>query len=88
MEGDIKKQYLFLLTEIIAKEAVIFGLDVALYKAKNAGVVLDANNNAIALKGEGREIVKKLIAEFVNLSGTRAKDVLLPIFAKYPLINI
>lgn len=85
---DIKKQYLSLLNEVITKEIVIFGFDVVIYKAKNVGLILDSNNNVIDIKGDSKEITKKLIDEYVELAGEAAKNVVLPIFAKYPLINI
>ena len=88
MEEKIKKQYLLLLTEIIAKEAVVFGSDIVILKARSAGLIIDNAGNVTDIKGNASEALKKLIDEYIDLSGQIAKDIILPIFEKYPLINI
>jgi hypothetical protein len=86
---EIKKHYLSLLTEIIAKESIILGKDIAILKAQGVGaLVLDASGNVINIKGDANQILHKLIDEYVDLIGNLAKDTINPIFAKYPLIKI
>jgi hypothetical protein len=86
---EIKKKYLSLLTEIISKESVVLGPDIAIAKAQSIGaLVLDKSGNVINIKGDADQILHKLIDEYVNLAGSLAKDVIDPIFAKYPLIKI
>lgn len=86
---EIRKKYLSLLTEIIAKEAVVLGKDIAIAKAQSVGgLVLDASGNVINVKGDASQILKELIEEYKNLIGPIAQDILVEIFDKYPLIKV
>jgi hypothetical protein len=89
MEEELKKQYLFLLSEIIAKEAVVFGYDIVALKARSlGGLVLDDNGIVVSIKGDATEVTEKLVNGYIDLAGQIAKDIILPIFTKYPLIKI
>ena len=84
---DIKNQYLSILSEIIAMEGIVFGFDIVILKAQNAGLILDDKGNVIKIKSDAKEAVRNLIKEFVSLGGQTARDILNPIFEKYPLIE-
>ena len=87
MEED-KKQYLSLLTEIIAKQAIILGPDIAILKARNVGgIEVDNKGNVTDIKGEPAEVVQKLVDEYVELSGQIIKSALGSIFTKYPNVK-
>jgi len=87
MEQD-KQQYLGLISEIIAKQAIILGPDIAILKARTvSGLVVDEKGNATDIKGDAQEAVQKLIDEYVNLSGQIIKSALGSIFTKYPQIK-
>jgi hypothetical protein len=84
-----KEQYTALINEIIQKQSVILGPQIAVLKARSVpelnvsdeGKVTDINDDpGIALK--------KLIDQYVELSGQIVKNALGPVFAKYPSINV
>jgi hypothetical protein len=82
-----KKQYLSLLSEIIAKEAIILG-DMAILEAKSiANLVIDSNGNVVDIKGYTADAAQQLVNRYMNLSGQASKNVIDSIFAKYPQIK-
>lgn len=88
MEG-LRNKYILLLSEIIAKESIVLGSDMAISKAKSiGGLVLDKNGNVINIKGDPNSILNSLINEYVDIAGDVAKEAIAPIFEKYPLIKI
>lgn len=87
MEQD-KQQYLELISEIIAKQAIILGPDIAILKARSvSGLTVDDKGKVTDIKGDAQETVQKLIDEYVNLSGQIVKSALGSIFTKYPQIK-
>ncbi len=85
---DDKAQYLGLLTEIIGKQAVILGPDIAILKARNvAGLTVDDSGKVTGINGDPAEAVEKLIDTYVELSGMIVKSALSSIFTKYPQIK-
>jgi len=85
---DNKKQYLLLLSEIIAKEAIIFGPDMAILKARRvASLVIDNNGNVIDIKGYSADAAQELVNEYIKLSEQAVKDVINQVFIKYPQIK-
>lgn len=88
MEEKDKAQYLALINEIIKKQSVILGPEVALLKAKNvSGLVFDVEGKAINVQGSPEEKLKNLVNQYVELSGLIVKNALGSIFAKYPSIS-
>ncbi|HEV8601503.1 MAG TPA: hypothetical protein VGQ87_02800 [Patescibacteria group bacterium] len=82
-------EYKNLINEIIEKQALILGPDVALLKAKNVpGLKLDKEGKIIQLNGDPEVVLKKLVDEYLALSGQIVKNILTPVFAKYPNIKI
>ena len=85
---ETKKQYLELLSEIIAKEAVILGPDIAILKARGVpGLILDDKGRAVDIKGYEADTAQKLINEYLQLSGQGSKNIIDLIFEKYPQIK-
>jgi len=83
-----KKQYLSLLSEIIAKEAVVLGPDIAIFKARRvAGLIINNKGQATDIKGDAIQTLQKLVDGYAELSGQAAKNILDPIFTKYPQIK-
>jgi len=81
-------QYVALMSEIIAKQSVILGPDIAVLKAHNvSGLVLDDKGKVIEIKGDPADALQKLINEYVELSGMIVKNALGSIFEKYPDIK-
>jgi len=80
-----KNQYISLISEIIAKQAVILGPDIAILKARNVlGLAIDDNGKVTDIKGDPSDAVEQLIDEYVQLSGQIVKSALSSIFTKYP----
>lgn len=83
-----KEQYKSLIIEIIAKQAVILGPEIAILKAKNVpGIVVSGDGTVTDISGNPEEALKKLIDEYVDLSGQIVKNALGSIFSKYPNIK-
>lgn len=83
-----KSQYISLISEIIAKQAVILGPDIAILKARNVlGLTIDESGKVIDIKGDPSSVVEQLIDEYVQLSGQIVKSALSSIFTKYPDIK-
>lgn len=80
--------YKNLLTEIIQKQIVILGPDIAIMKAKAVpGLELDGNGNVVKITGSPSEALHKLIDEYVGLSGLIVKTTMEPLLSKYPEIS-
>lgn len=87
MEEKDKAQYLALINEIINKQSVILGPEIALLKAKNvSGLVFGSEGKVTDVQGNVEEKLKKLVDQYVELSGLIVKNALGSIFAKYPSI--
>lgn len=83
-----KNDYLALMTEIIAKQSVILGPEIAILKAKNVtGVIINDAGQVIDIKGEPDIALQRLVNEYVELSGMIVKNALGSIFEKYPTIK-
>lgn len=85
---DEKKDYMSLISEIIEKQAVILGPEIARLKAKNVPEIVFGEKNEITdIKGEPQKVLQNLIDEYVNLSGQIVKNALSSIFEKYPSVK-
>lgn len=85
---DEKKDYILLISEIIEKQAVILGPEIARLKARNVSeIVFNENGKITDIKGEPQKALQSLIDEYVNLSGQIVKNALSSIFEKYPSVK-
>jgi hypothetical protein len=83
-----KEQYNAIMSEIIAKQAVILGPEIAVLKARNvSGVTIDDKGNVTDIAGDPADALQALIDEYIALSGEIVKNVMRPIFQKYPEIE-
>ena len=85
MEIENNDKYKALLSEIIAKQSVILGPEISVLKARNvAGITVSDNGVVTAITGDYRQVLEKLVDEYVALSGMIVKNALSSVFAKYP----
>lgn len=83
------EQYKQLMTEVIQKQSVILGPQIALLKARNVqGISVDEQGKVIEIQGEPREILHKLVNEYVSLSGEIVRKAMEPLLSKYPTIKV
>lgn len=81
--------YKSLLTEIIQKQIVILGPNIALIQARNVeGLEVSDDGVVTSINGDPQKIVKDLIDEYVSLSGLIVKQALEPLLAKYPSLKL
>lgn len=84
-----QEQYSALMSEIIAKQAVILGPEIAVLKARNVSTLDIADDGKVlAVKGDPLEALQGLIDEYIALSGEIVRNVTKPIFDKYPSLNL
>lgn len=82
------EDYKEILTEIIKKQSVILGPQIAILKARSVvGVSLDDNGNVIDIEGNPQDVVQKVIDQYVALSGEIVKNAVNSVFAKYPSLK-
>lgn len=85
---DIKEQFKNLLSEIIAKQVVILGPSIAIFKARKVqGLIITDDGRVTDIEGDPYQIAKNLVDEYINLSGQIIKSIIEPIFEKYPAIK-
>jgi len=76
------------LSEIVAKQSIILGPDIAILKAKSvAGIEVDSSGKVISISGDPQQAVQELIDAYVELSGQIVKSALGSVFTKYPNIK-
>jgi hypothetical protein len=83
-----KEQYKLLISDIIAKQAVILGPEIAVLKAHSVpGLTISKDGKIIDITEEPSKVLQDLIDEYIALSGEIVKNVMKPIFEKYPEIR-
>lgn len=81
------EQYKALMSEVIKKQIIIIGPDIAVLKARNVGeLAVDNDGSVTDIKGDPAVALEKLIDEYVELSGLIVKNALGSIFTKYPAV--
>ena len=85
---DDKTRYVAIISEIIARQSIILGPDIAVLKARSV-IGLTVNNDGIVtdIQGDGNAVLQQLVNTYVELSGMIVKNALGSIFEKYPDIN-
>jgi len=85
---DEKTRYVAIISEIIARQSIILGPDIAVLKARSV-VGLTVNDKGVVtdIKGDGNVVLQQLVNTYVELSGMIVKNALGSIFEKYPDIN-
>lgn len=83
------EDYKNLLTEIIKKQMDILGPEIGVKKAQKVpGLSVDDNGQVKDIKGDPQIVMQKLVEEYIALSGEIVKNILGPVFQKYPEIKI
>lgn len=83
-----KEDYKTMLTEIIQKQVVILGPQIAVLKARNvAGLKVSDDGHVTEVSGQEQVVLQRLIDEYVALSGEIVRNAVDSIFKKYPSIN-
>jgi hypothetical protein len=79
------EDYRKVITEIIQKQMVILGPDIALLKARSVeGISVGSDGVVSNLDGDPGVLLQKLIDEYVSLSGLIVKKAMEPLLQKYP----
>lgn len=77
-----------IITEIIKKQSVILGPQIAILKARNVqGLKVSDDGTVSDVDGNGQVILQQLIEEYVALSGEIVKNTVNSVFAKYPSLK-
>jgi len=80
--GDDTKR---VINEVIQKQKVILGPDIAILKARNvSGLKLSNDGDVEGITGNPREVLKELIDEYVSLSGLIVRKAMEPLLRNYP----
>jgi len=83
-----RQDYQQMLTEIIEKQIVILGPQIAVLKARNVpGLIVSDLGKVTEVKGPEQVVLQKLIDEYVALSGEIVRNAVNSIFEKYPSIK-
>ena len=86
---DEREQYIALISEIIKKQTVILGPEIAIVKARSvSGLMVDNDGKVTGVGDNPKETLQNLVDQYVELSGQIVKNALGSIFAKYPELNI
>ena len=80
--------YKEILNEIIEKQTVILGPQIAVLKAKGvAGLSVADDGKVLDITGDPQEVLQKVIDQYVALSGEIVKNAVNSVFAKYPSLR-
>ena len=84
-----KEQYTALISEIIKKQSLILGPEIAILKARSVpGLMVDNDGKVTGVGENPKETLQNLVDQYVELSGQIVKNALGSIFAKYPELQI
>lgn len=88
MEELTRDEYKQILTEIVKKQIVILGPQIAVLKARNVpGLKVSDSGEVEDVSGSEQIVLQKLIDSYVALSGEIVKNAVNSIFEKYPAIK-
>ncbi len=86
---DENQQYTALISEVIKKQSVILGPEIAILKARTVKNLVIADDGKVVSVGPNpKETLQSLVDQYVELSGQIVKNALGSIFAKYSNLNI
>ena len=79
------EDYLSLLSDLVKKQMVMLGPNVAIGKARKvAGLTVAEDGQVTAISGEAQLALDQLAKEYMNLSGQIAQATLASLLEKYP----
>jgi len=80
--------YKELLSEVIKKQIIVLGPNIALIKARNVKDLLVANDGSvIEINGDPQRVIQELVDQFVQLSGLIVKKTMEPLLLITKLPN-
>jgi len=83
------EHYKNLVGEIIQKQMDVLGPEMAVRKANNvAGLKVGDDGKVLSLAGDEHAVLQGLVDEYIALSGAIVKNILGPVFLKYPEIKV
>ena len=83
-----QEDYKSMLTEIIQKQIIILGPQIAVLKARNVeGMKVSDDGHVTEVTGQEQVVLQRLIDEYVALSGEIVRNAVDSIFKKYPSIK-
>ncbi|MFA6272367.1 MAG: hypothetical protein WC693_04685 [Patescibacteria group bacterium] len=83
------EEYKNIMSEMIKKQIVILGPDIAIMKAKNVTeLTINPDGEVTEINGEPQVALQRLIDEYVALSGLIVKKTMEPLLAKYPSVVV
>lgn len=78
-----------LMSDVIGKQSVILGPDIAILKARNVeGLKISNDGKVTDIIGNPRDVLQGLIDEYVSLSGQIVKTALGSVFEKHNIEKI
>lgn len=84
----MKEQYKKIISEIIAKQSIILGPQMAFLRVKKVvNIELSDDGKVIDIVGDPEIALQKLIDQYVELSGQIVKNTLSPILKRYPSVK-
>jgi hypothetical protein len=85
---DDRTRYVAIISEIIARQSIILGPDIAVLKARSViGLTVNDAGVVTNIEGDGNTVLQQLVNTYVELSGMIVKNALGSIFEKYPDLN-
>lgn len=82
------EQYKLVMSEIIAKQSVILGPDMAVARARKIPELeVSSEGKVLSVNGDPAIAMEKLINTYVELSGQIVRSALSTIFTKYPEVK-
>lgn len=80
--------YQSLLTDLVKKQMVMLGPNVAISKARKVSALTVSEDGSVtAISGEPQSALNQLVQEYMNLSGQIAQTTLASLLEKYPEIR-
>lgn len=85
---ESNEQYREIMSEIISKQAVILGPEMAVMRARGVdGMTVSDEGVVTEMDGDKKVLLQKLIDVYVELSGEIVKNALSTVFSKYPDVS-
>lgn len=86
---DALSQYQQVLTDLIQKQMVMLGPNVALGQARKVeGITVGDDGSVTEVKGDPQKVLSAVAQQYMTLSGAIAQMTLESIVAKYPDVKI
>lgn len=84
-DASSKEEYVNLFNEIIHRQIVVLGPDIATIIAKKVeGLEFSDEGRVVGYEGDPQSLLQKLINGYVSLSGMIVRKTIEPLLAKYP----